>query len=196
MQAMFQISRKQTSQVEGKDDLYFSKDCTLHTRDEHASKRNFTREMNSRSIIDGMWLRMIAIEWGSSADNYQNAKVISGPARAIYIPAHYNWILITIGTHARAVAGNARVWILIRYFRDEIRTSRLLLLTTRYRVTIYLWKVTKYVYISEKYTVLDRIKWIECTFWIIFSFICYVSNKLETFNVENVYRHRKYIFSI
>ena len=46
------------------------------------------------------------------------------------------------------------------------------------------------------YTVVDRIKRTECKFWIIFGFIYYVGNKLELFAVENVCRHRKYIFSM
>ena len=46
------------------------------------------------------------------------------------------------------------------------------------------------------YTVVDKIKWTEYKFWIIFSFIYYVRNQLEMFDVENVYRYRKYIFSI
>ena len=59
------------------------------------------------------------------------------------------------------------------------------------------YKILQRIEIITIYTVLDRIKWTtECKFWIIFSFICYVRNKLEMFDVENIYRCRKYIFSI
>ena len=43
------------------------------------------------------------------------------------------------------------------------------------RIHIY---IHTYIYIYI-YTVLDRIKWTECKFRIIFSFICYVRNKLK-----------------